>query len=468
MKLIRLAGIAGLTLAGMLGAQTVDRTKPPETPPIPAYKMPPVFETKLANGLTVMLVEDGRFPLVTMRLSFLAGSKFDPKDIPGLSSNVAALLTEGTVSRPSQQIAEEMTTIGGTLHANSSPDGLTLAGSALSENAAKLLELAADVALNANFPEDEIQLRKQNRKQGIMAQHGNSAFLATEKFDELVYGDHPYSHISATPESLDRMDQQAHVKFRDTYLVPNNAFLILLGKLPPRAQTLKMVQERFGAWKQKPVPAPPAVVFPASKRALVLVDRPGSAQADIHIGKLGVTRNDPDHFPMVVGNLILGGGPSSRLFMDVREQKGFAYDAHSELDRLRDGGIAQAVMQVRDEVVEPAVEAVLGHLAEMGKTQVSAKELSDAKNYISGSFVLTLETQNSLAAQLDTVKMMGVPSDYLEKYTTHIRSVEPDQIQKAARKYMNPDDATIVVVGDATKIKSALEKFGTVEVTKPK
>ncbi len=468
MKPIRLIAIAVLALAGVIAAQTVDRTKPPETPPIPAYKMPPVFETKLANGLTVMLVEDPRFPLVTMRLSFLAGSKFDPTEIPGLSSNVAALLTEGTASRPAQQIAEDMTTIGGTLHASSSPDALTLAGNCLSENVAKLLELAADVTLNANFPEDEIQLRNQNRKQGIMAAHANAAYLATEKFDEIVYGEHPYSHISATPESLDRMDRQTHVKFRDTFLVPNNAVLILLGKLPPRTQTLKMVQERFGAWKQKPVPAPPAAVFPASKRALVLVDRPGSAQADIHIGKLGVTRNDPEHFPLVVGNVILGGGMSSRLFMDVREKKGFAYDAHSELDRLRDGGIAQAVTQVRNEVVEPAVEAVLGHLAEMGKTPVTAKELSDAKNYISGSFVMTLETQNSLAGQLETVKMMGVPSDYLEKYTTHIRSVEPDQIQKAARKYMNPDEATIVVVGDASKIKSALEKFGTVEVTKPK
>ena len=179
MKPIRLAAIAALTLAGVIAAQTVDRTKPPETPPIPAYKMPPVFETKLANGLTVMLVEDARFPLVTMRLSFLAGSKFDPKGIPGLSSNVAALLTEGTASRSAQQLAEDMTTIGGILHANSSPDALTLAGNCLSENAAKLLELAADVTLNANFPEDEIQLRKQNRKQGIMAQHANAAFLAT-------------------------------------------------------------------------------------------------------------------------------------------------------------------------------------------------------------------------------------------------------------------------------------------------
>ena len=467
MKPIRLTVIAGLALAGVIAAQTVDRTKAPETPPIPAYKMPPVFETKLPNGLTVMLVEDPRFPLVTMRLSFLAGSKFDPKEIPGMSSNVAALLTEGTASRPARQIAEDMTTIGGTLHANSSPDGLTLAGNCLSENAAKLLELAADVTLNANFPEDEIQLRKQNRKQGIMAQHGNAAFLATEKFDELVYGEHPYSHISATPESLDRMDQQAHVKFRDTYLVPNNAVLILLGKLPPRAETLKMVQERFGAWKQKPVPAAPPAVFPG-QQARAGAGRPAWLRAGRHSHRqAGRDAQRSRSFSDGGGQLDSGRRPEFRLFMDVREKQGFAYDAHSELDRLRDGGIAQAVTQVRNEVVEPAVEAVLGHLTEMGKTPVTAKELSDAKNYISGSFVMTLETQNGLAGQLDTVKLMGVPSDYLEKYTTRIRSVEPDQIQKAARKYMNPDDATIVVVGDASKIKPALEKFGTVVVTKP-
>lgn len=453
-------------------AQTIDRTKPPETPPLPTYKMPPLYETKLPNGLTVMLVEDKRFPLVTMRLTFQAGSKFDPKEVPGLSSNVAFLLTEGTATRSSRQIAEEMTTIGGTLHGNSSPDALTLGGNALAENLATLLDVASDVARNANFPEDEIQLRKQNRKQALMVQHTNPAFLAAEKFDAIVYGDNPYSHISATSESLDRMDQKAHVNFRDTYMVPNNAVLILLGQLPPRAQSLKMVRDRFGTWKQKTVPALKAVAPPASKRSLVLVDRAGSAQAgagqaDIHVGKLGLTRNDPDHFPMVVANTILGGGASSRLFMDVREKQGFAYDAHSELDRLRDAGVFKAVTQVRNEVVEPALTAVLGHLDQMGKTQVSAQELSDAKNYISGTFVLSLETQNGLAAQFDTVKTMGVPNDYLEKYTVHIRSVEPDQIQKAAKKYMNPENATIVVVGDAGKIKPALEKFGTVEVTKP-
>ena len=452
----------------MLMAQTIDRTKPPETPPIPAFKMPPVQETKLPNGLSLVLVEDSRFPLVSVRLSFQAGSKFDPKEMPGLSEAVASLLTQGTKTRSFRDLAEELTSIGATLNGQTSPDVLTLGGSVLSENTAKLLDLVADVALNASFPENEVQLRRQNRKQALLAQQSQPSFLAREKFDELVFGAHPYAHIAPTVESLDRIDQKSLIGFRDTFLAPNNAVLVLVGQLPARAETQKLVRDRFGSWNQKPVPATPVKTFPESKRQLVLVDRPGSVQADIHVGRLAATRTDPDYYPLLVGNAILGGGASSRLFIDVREKKSFAYDAHSELDRRKDAGVITAVTQVRNEVVEPAMEAVLANLAEMAKAPVTATELTDTKNYMSGVFLISLETQASLADQVDLVKTMGLPDDYLAMFTAHVRSVEPDQIQAAARKYLAPEKDTIVVVGDASKIEKSLEKFGTVQVEKAK
>jgi zinc protease len=458
-----------LLLAGAtLMAQTIDRTKPPETPPIPAFKMPPVHESKLPNGLAVVLVEDSRFPLVSVRLSFQAGSKFDPKEMPGLAGMVAGLMTQGTKTRSFRDLAEELTSIGASLDGHASPDVCTLGGSVLAENTAKLLDLLADVALNANFPENEVALRKQNRKQALLAQRSQPAFLANEKFDALVFGDHPYAFVAPTMESLDRMDQKSVMQFRDTYLVPNNAVLLLVGQLPPRAETLKLVRDHFGSWKEKPVPAPPAKNFPESKRQLVLVDRPGSVQADIHIGRLAITRTDPDYYPLLVGNAILGGGASSRLFLDVREKKSFAYDAHSELDRRKDAGVVTAVTQVRNEVVEPAVEAVFDNLSQMAQAPVTAEELSDIKNYISGSFLISLETQASLTDQIDLVRTMGLPSDYLEMFTTRVRSVEPDQIQAAARRYLAPEKDTIVVVGDAAQIEKSLEKFGPVQVEKAK
>ena len=452
----------------ILMAQTIDRTKAPETPPIPAYKMPPLDETKLPNGLSVVMLKDARFPLVSVRLSFQAGSKYDPKELPGLAGMVAGLLTQGTKTRSFRELAEELASIGASLNGSASPDVLTIGGSVLAENTPKMLDLLADVTLNASFPENEVALRKQNRKQALLAQRSQSAFLASEKYDELVFGDHPYRYIAPTMESLDRMDRKAIVDFRDEFLAPNNAVLLLVGQLPSHAETLKLVRDRFGVWKQKPVPAAPAKKFPESRRELVLVDRPGSAQADIHIGRLAATRTDPDYYPLLVGNAILGGGASSRLFIDVREKKSFAYDAHSEMDRRKDAGVMTAVTQVRNEVVEPAMEAVLEHLSEMAKSPVSAAELSDAKNHISGVFLISLETQASLADQVDLVKTMGLTNDYLEMFTTHVRSVEPDQIQAAAKKYMAPDNDTIVVVGDASKIEKSLEKFGKVEVEKAK
>ncbi len=447
---------------------TVDRTRPPETPPIPAFRMPPADEIKLPNGLTVVLVEDSRFPLVNARLSFQAGSKFDPRDMPGLAGVAAALLTQGTKTRSFRDLAEELTSIGGHLDGSASPDVLTLGGSVLAENTPKLLELLADAALHATFPEDEVELRKQNRKQTLLAQRSQPAFLAVEKLDELVYGGHPYRYMAPTMESLDRMDRKSVLLFHDTYLAPNNAVLLLVGQLPGRAETLQMARERFGAWPRKPVPVAPPKNFPASQRRLFLVDRPGSVQADIHVGQLAATRTDPDYYPLLVGNAILGAGGSSRLFIDVREKKGFAYDAHSELDRRKDAGVVTVVTQVRNEVVEPAMEAVLANLAGMAGAPVAADELSDAKNYMSGVFLLNLETQASLADQVDMVKTMGLPDDYLEKFTSRVRSVEPDQIQAAARKYLAPDKATIVVVGDASAIEKSLEKFGQVQVERAK
>lgn len=447
-------------------AQQIDRTKPPETAPLPAFKLPPAFETKLPNGLQVVLVEDRRFPLVTARLAFLAGSRFDPADLPGLSENAGALLKEGTKTRSSRQIAEELTSIGGSLTAQSSRDALTISANSLAEHSPRLLDLIADVARNATFPADEVQLRKQNRRQSLLLQRSRADFQGELKLNEALYGGHPYARIAPTPESIDRLDAAKLATFRDQFLVPNNAVLIVLGQLPARAELLNVVRQKFGDWQQKDLPAPPTAAFPASKRTLLLVDRPGSVQADIRIGRLAVTRPSPEYFPLLMGNAVLGTGTSSRLFSDIREKRGYAYDAHSILEAQKDAGAFVAVTQVRNEVVEPALEALLDDLNGMAKAPVGNSELSDFKNFLSGFFVMRLESQNGLATQLALVKTMGLPNDYLETYTTRVRSTEPDQILAAARKYISPEQAAIVVVGDAQKIGPALEKIGKFEVTK--
>jgi zinc protease len=458
--------LALAALIGALSAQTVDRSKAPQTPPIPSYKLPPIAESKLPNGLGVVLVEDARFPLVTLRLTFQAGSKFDPANAPGLAEAVATLLDEGTKTRTSRQISDEIDGIGGSIESGAGADSLSVSASALSENLPRLLALAADVAMNSTFPQNEIDLYKQNRLQNLRQQHSEPGFLAEEKMASVVYGATPYGHIAPTEASIAALDGKALAGFRDTYLAPNNGTLLLIGKLPAKDEVLKLIAQQFGAWKEKPLPAAPKMDFPSPKRQIVLVDRPGSVQADIHVGRLSPTRLSPDFFPLWVGNSLLGGGTNSRMFKDIREKEGFAYDAHSQYDTHRDSSDFQAVTQVRNEVLEPALKAVIDELDRMASAPVPADELNGVKNYMSGQYLLRLETQEGVIGQLTTIKALGLPDSYLETYVTRVRSVDPQQIEAAAKKYMAPADSAIVVVGDAAKIGDILKKFGAVTVAK--
>jgi zinc protease len=451
---------------GMLPAAQVDLTKPPQTPPIPNVKLPSIQRFQLPNGLSVIATEDRRFPLITFRIAFKAGSKYDPKDLPGLSENVAALLNQGTSTRTARQIADESADLGGEITASSSADALIISATCLSGNAPRFLALLADVARNASFPDDEVQLQKQNRLQTLRAQRSQAGYLAREQLRNALFGSHPYSHIGPTEQALNNLNKSSLQAFRDTYLVPNNAFLVLVGRLPATEELKKLITEQFGSWPKKNVPPYQPAAIPTNSKKLILVDRPGSVQADIISAHLAPTYGSPEFFPLAVGEMVLGGGTNSRLFTDIREKRGFAYDAHAENNPMKETGVVSAVTEVRNEVVEPAIEALNSDVQALSTQNVTATELTDAKDAYAGRFILGLERQAGLAAQLVAVETNGLPKDYLEMFTTRVRSVEPDQI-RATGKYWLPDDATLVVVGDAQKIQKSLEKFGAFQVTKP-
>ena len=446
-------------------APQIDRTKPPQTPAIPDIRVPNVKRFQLPNGLVIVAAQDNRFPLTTIRLAFSAGFKYDPQDLPGLSESVAALLNQGTTTRTAKQIAEEAADLGGQISAANQPDSLTLSGSCLSQNTSSFLALIADVARNSTFPEDEVQLYKQNRLQTLREQHSEPDYLGREALAATLYGPHPYSHIGPTDTSLKLLDRKALESFRNAYLVPNNAFLIVVGQLPPPDTLNKLVADQFGSWQRTTLPEYRPPQLPANQKRLVLVDRPGSVQANIYASHLTPTYGSADFFPINLSSRILGGGANSRLFMDIREKRGFAYDAHTETGFSKEVGAVNAVTEVRNEVVEAAVEALNADLQAISNEIVSSTELSDAKASYAGRFILGLERQSALASLLTTVQVMGLPDDYLDTYMTHVRSVEPDQV-RATGRYWTSDTATVIVVGDAQKIGKSLDKFGAIQLQK--
>lgn len=423
-------------------------------PPLPArpLKLPTAHETTLSNGLVVVVIEDSRLPLVSYRLALRTGDAHDPPELPGLMDMLTGLLTEGTESRTSREIADEVARLGATLQAGANSDYTTVAASSLTTFSENILELMADVALRPVFPPNEVELAKQNTKESLKQQRAQPSFLAGEMVARVVFGEHPYHVTAPTPESIDATTRARLVEFHRSTFVANNAVFIISGDVQ-RETILRQVEDLFGSWQPGAVtgdnfPAPP---HPKSRSAHI-IDRPGSAQANIVIANQCVTRTSPDYFPLLVMHTVLGANASSRLFMNLREEKGYTYGAYSSLDARRTAGTFRATAEVRTPVTGDSLKEFFYELNRIRNEPVSEREIADAKSYLTGVFPLRLETQEGLIDQLVQIKMFGLPEDYLEVYRNRIQAITASQVQEVAIKYVRPDEATIVIVGDGGQL----------------
>ena len=440
------------------------RKNPPTVPAPRPFTLPSVDTYKLANGLKVELVEDHRFPFVTMALGIKAGSTLEPTDKLGLADISAEMLTEGTKSRTSKQIADEVDEIGGGLSASSDYDYALLSGSALSKYSDRIFNLFTDVLFNPTFPDDELTLKKTNLIQVLAMKRSEPDFLAEERFQRVVFGKHAYGNVAPTPATVKAINRDDLQKFHDSNYLPNDSVLIVVGDFSP-AKIKEMISSRFSDWKSGDLPVAESPALPAQHgRHIYLVNRPGSVQTSIRVGNSSIERLDPDFFPMLVANQILGGAAQARLFLNIREQKGYTYGAYSGLSARRHPGSFAASSEVRTEVTAAALEEFLYELDRLRNVKPTDKELKDAKNYLCGSFQLGLETQSGLMQRLLEVNMYDLPDNYLQTYADKVMAINADDVRRVARKLIDNDNLVIAVVGDATKIKHDLEFFGVVDV----
>ncbi|MET0625933.1 MAG: pitrilysin family protein [Pyrinomonadaceae bacterium] len=435
------------------------RRRPPAPLAERALNLPLPEESSLANGLRVIVVEQPRLPLVSFRLAVRAGDSFDPPDLPGLTDVMTDMLVEGTESRTSRQIAEEVARHGASLSAGASSDYLTVAASSLAAYADRVLELLADVTLRPVFPESELALAKANAQQNLIAQRAQPSFLASEAVARVLFGQHPYAVVASTPESIEALTRDALVRHHRQLLVPNNAVLFVVGDVS-REHVLARAEELFGGWQPGAVDEP---VFPdppaRTERTAYIVDRPGSAQTNILVANVSVTRTDPDYFPVLVMHTILGGNASARLFMNLREEKGYTYGAYSQFDARRLAGSFRATTEVRGEVTGVSLKEIFYELNRIRDEDVTDKELTDAKTYLTGIFPIRLETQEGLTEQLVQIRMHGLPDDYLRTYREHILRVTKEDVRRVAGLYVTPDRAAVVVVGDRAQIREQVVPY---------
>jgi zinc protease len=433
--------------------------QPPPPLPVRNLKLPTAYETILPNGLAVVVVEDPRLPLVSYRLAFRTGDAHDPADLPALMDMLTGLLTEGTESRTSREIADEVARLGATLQAGANSDYTTVAASSLTVFCDQILELLADVALRPVFPPNEVELAKQNTKESLKQQRAQPSFLASEMVARVMFGDHPYHVTAPTPDSIDAITRERLVEFHRTTFIANNAVLFVAGDVK-QEQVLQQVENLFGSWQPGSVvsddfPAPPS----RSSRTIYLVDRPGSAQANIVISNSGITRTSPDYFPMLLMHTVLGANASSRLFMNLREDKGYTYGAYSSLDARRTAGTFRATAEVRTPVTGDSLKEFFYELNRISNEPISEDEMADAKSYLMGVFPLRLETQEGLVDQLVQIKMFGLPENYLEIYRNQIQAVTIPQVQEVAKKYVRADESALVIVGDGAQLVDQIRPY---------
>jgi zinc protease len=448
----------------MTETETFRSQMPPPLAPRP-LNLPEHVEITLPNGLGLVVVEDKRLPLISFRLAFRSGDANDPEELPGLSDMMSSLMTEGTAKRNSRQIAEEVERFGATLAVGSSSDFTTVAASSISLYADEILDLMADVTLHPSFPQGEVDLARENTKQLLIQQRAQPTFLASERLSQVVFGKHPYSRLSPTPEMLDSMTRDHLVRYREATYIPNNSVFMVVGDVD-RDAIIARIEQLFGDWKPGALPELNLPALPKrTERSVYIVDRPGSAQSNIVIANEGITRTSSDYFSMLLMHTILGANASSRLFMNLREEKGYTYGAYSNLDARRLAGTFRASAEVRTPVTGASLHEFFYELGRIRDEAVSADELKNAKSYLSGVFPIRIETQDGLIDQLVSIRMYDLPPDYLETYREQISAVTAEDIQRVAQTHVTPDQAAVVIVGDAAEISDQVKAYSdTIEV----
>jgi zinc protease len=431
----------------------------PPVKPDPRFALPLIQRRTLSNGLDVVIVENQELPVVTLNIVLRTGAAADPLARAGLASITAALLDEGTQSRTALDISNELAAIGARLGTGADWDLSGVSLLTVARHLDRSLEIFTDVLTNPTFPESELELQRSTRLTAIMQRRDNAQDIAGMVFASLLYGrEHPYGHPIIGDETSVRAVANSDIRdFYETHYRPNNATLIVVGDV--RADMLVWQLERaFARWERAQVPAISIGEPPERAGAnLYLVDKPGAAQSVIVIGQVGPPRSTPDYFPLMVMNTMLGGQFTSRLNLNLREEKGYTYGARTFFDYRRGAGPFAASTSVQTAVTKESIEEILKELRGVrGERPVTPAELEFSKQAIIRGFPRSFETPEHIANRLADVVLYDLPVDYFNHYITNVSSVSREEVESCACRYLDPAKMAILVVGDREQIEPAL------------
>jgi predicted Zn-dependent peptidase len=419
-------------------------------------------ESKLKNGMDLMLLEDHRSPTIQIQISMPASSMNDPVGVP-ISSATTALMRLGTKTRNAKQIAELAADLGTGVGFGIGDRTAIVSFSTLTENLDAVMDMASDMLFNPAFPEDELAKWKNQQLAQLQQIRALPDFLATERFAHAMYPNDGRSLVFPSAEGINKITRDLVVEHYNRIFRPEGGRVTVIGDTTAKQITPKL--EKFlGTWKGA-APKPPELPLPAAAtgRKIILVNRANSVQTAFYMGEHAIDRLSPDYIPVQVLNRVLGGGPASRLFRNIREEKGYTYGISSGFSASRYMNHFATQTSVRTEVTGDALTEILKEFADIRDRKVPADELEGAKRALVASFALNTESPGSAMSNATQIKEYGFPADYWDTYPEKIAAVTAEDVQRVARKYIPLDNIQIIVVGDASKIKTALAKFGPLE-----
>ncbi len=406
------------------------------------------------NGMTVLILEQHFLPIVEIHALLKTGSAQDPPEKAGLANLVASLLDEGTTTRSSRQLAEQIDFVGGSLGAQGSEDFTTASVRILKKDIDLGFTLLADILQRPSFPKQEFERVRSQILGEIASDNDNPGHVAMKAFNQLVFQNHPYRWpVNGTEDTLGKITLADVQNFYAKEYLPNQVILSIVGDITVE-QATALVQTHFGSWK-KGAAQPRTVKKPAAieKKIVQLIER-DLTQSTIVIGHPGISRMNPDFYAVTVMNHVLGaGGFSSRLMDTIRDKQGLAYGITSHYDARSMPGSFWINLQTRTETTSQAINGVLAEMKTIREAPISDQELAEAKAFLMGSFPLRLDSTAKLAQVLAQVEFFGLGFDYFSQYPKWIERVTKEDVQRVAKQYLDPQRYAIVVVGNIAKAK---------------
>jgi predicted Zn-dependent peptidase len=443
----------------------IDLAKPPALGPPPALSVPPIVTRHLANGLTIVIVEQHELPLADVVLEMKTGGEADPQGKPGTAAVTASMLLEGTTTRTALQIDDQQAFLGVSISTGSGWEQSTVSLHTTTVQLDSAMALLSDIALHPAFQTADLERVRKARLTSLQQLRDRGPSIADRAFASALYGsDHPYGRpLSGTEASIAALSRDDLQKFYTTYYRPNNATLLVVGDVTPD-DVERRAQAAFGGWAQGTVPVVATSTANAAKATtLVLIDKPGAAQSSFRIGGIGAARSTNDYFALQVMNSLLGGSFTSRLNQNLREDHGYTYGAGSGFSLRRSAGPFTASAEIVSAKTDSALIEFLKELKSIRDT-VPADELARAKRYLQLGLPENFETTGSIAGELLPLVTYDVPLDFYNTAVQRIDAVTQADVARVARQYIDPDKLTLVIVGDRKTIEPGLRalKPGTI------